>query len=147
MLAAFVGAVHLLLLLAVLVGVMVILLASADELYVQYLLALKRVYALTGIAMILLALAGTTLWFWGAKPSTFYTNNPVFHAKLGLFGLMFLLFVYNGYRVHRLSTQHPADTGTAIALSKNLRRLQKALIPLLIAIPVLAYLMARGIGY
>jgi putative membrane protein len=147
MLAAFVGAVHLLLLLAVLVGVMVILLASADEVSVQDLLALKRVYALTALAMILLALAGTTLWFWGAKPSTFYTNNPVFHAKLGLFGLMFLLFAHNGYRVYRLTLQHPADTGTAIALSKNLRRLQKALIPLLIAIPVLAYLMARGIGY
>lgn len=147
MLAAFVGGIHLLLLLAVLVGVLVILLASADEVSVQDLRALKRVYALTAIAMILLALAGTTLWFWGAKPAAFYTDNPVFHAKLGLFVLMLLLFAHNGYRVYRLSLNHSADSNAAIPLSKNLRRLQKALIPLLIAIPVLAYLMARGIGY
>jgi uncharacterized membrane protein len=60
---------------------------------------------------------------------------------------MLLLFAHNGYRVYRLSLHHSADSDAAIPLSKNLRRLQKALIPLLIAIPVLAYLMARGIGY
>lgn len=147
MLAAVIGGAHLLLVLGVVVGTLVILLASADEVSAQDLLALKRVYALTAIAMFLLALAGTVLWFWGAKPATFYSNNPVFHAKLSLFALLCLLFAHNGYQIYRLHNRYAADESAMIALDRSLTVLQKAMIPLLIAIPVMAYLMARGIGY
>lgn len=147
MLAEVIGGAHLLLVLGVLIGALVILLASAEEVSAQDLLAIKRVYALTAIAMFLLALAGTVLWFWGAKPATFYSNNPVFHAKLSLFALLCLLFAHNGYRIYRLHKRYAADESAMIALGKSVRVLQKAMIPLLIAIPVTAYLMARGIGY
>lgn len=147
MLATVVGGVHLLMVLAVLVGTLVILLASEKEVSMQDLLAIKRVYALTAIAMLLLALAGAVLWFWGAKPATFYSNNPVFHTKLGLFALLCLLFAHNGLRITRLHAQSAADSSGMIPLAPALRGLQKAMIPLLIAMPVLAYLMARGIGY
>jgi putative membrane protein len=147
MLAAVIEGAHLLLVLGVLIGALVILLASAEEVSAQDLLAINRVYALTAIAMFLLALAGTVLWFWGAKPATFYSNNPVFHAKLCLFALLCLLFAHNGYRIYRLHKRYAADESAMIALGKSVRVLQKAMIPLLIAIPVTAYLMARGIGY
>lgn len=147
MLAALIEGAHLLMVLGVLVGALVILLASAEEVSAQDLLAIKRIYALTAIAMVLLALAGTILWFWGAKPASFYSNNPVFHAKLSLFVLLCLLFTHNGYRIYRLHMRYAADEGAMIALGKSVRMLQKAMIPLLIAIPIMAYLMARGIGY
>lgn len=147
MLAAVIGGAHLLLVLGVLAGALVILLASAEEVSAQDLLAIKRVYALTAIAILLLALAGAVLWFWGAKPATFYSNNSVFHAKLTLFALLCLLFAHNGYRIYGLHRRHGADESAMITLDRSVRVLQKAMIPLLIAIPVMAYLMARGIGY
>lgn len=147
MLAAFVGGIHLLLVLALVVGILVILLASAEQVSPQDLLAIKRVYKLTGASLVLVAIAGMILWLWVGKPAAFYSNNPVFHAKLGLFLLLGALFSYNAYRVHHLQGAQATDPETQIPLGNTHRRLQKALIPLLIVIPVLAYLMARGVGY
>lgn len=147
MLAAFVGGIHLLLVLAIVVGVLVILLASTEQVSPQDLLAIQRVYKLTGASLVLVGIAGLILWLWVGKPAAFYSNNPVFHAKLGLFLLLGVLFSYNAYRVHTLQSAHLTDPEAQIPLGNTHRRLQKALIPLLIAIPVLAYLMARGIGY
>ena len=147
MLAAFVGGIHLLLVLALIIGLMVILLASAEQVSRQDLLAIRRIYALTGITIVLVAIAGVVLWLWVGKPAAFYSNNPVFHAKMGLFMLLCTLFSYNAYRVYHLPVDPAADTDTPVLLTTLHRRLQKALIPLMIAIPVLAYLMARGIGY
>ncbi|MDP3518928.1 MAG: DUF2214 family protein [Pseudohongiella sp.] len=147
MLAAVVGGIHLLFVLALVVGLMVILLASAEQVSQQDLLAIKRVYALTGVAIVLVAIAGVVLWLWVGKPAAFYGNNPVFHAKMGLFMLLCALFSYNAYRVYHLTVDPTAAADTPVRLNTSHLRLQKALIPLLIAIPVLAYLMARGIGY
>ncbi|MDP2380683.1 MAG: DUF2214 family protein, partial [Pseudohongiella sp.] len=85
MLAAVVGGIHLLFVLALVVGLMVILLASGEQVSLLDLLAIKRVYALTGSAIALVAIAGIVLWLWVGKPAAFYSNNPVFHAKMGLF--------------------------------------------------------------
>lgn len=147
MLAAIVGGIHLLLVLALVVGILVILLASAEQVSPQDLLAIQRVYKLTGVSLVLVAIAGLILWLWVGKPAAFYSNNPVFHAKLGLFLLLGALFSYNAYRVQHLPSTHTTDPEALIPLGNTHRRLQKALIPLLIAIPILAYLMARGIGY
>ena len=33
----------------------------------------------------IVASCGTALWFWTEKPAAFYSENPVFHVKIGLF--------------------------------------------------------------
>ena len=51
---------------------------------------LAKVDAVCGISAIFVLLFGLTLWLWVGKPSEFYSSNPLFHAKLGLFTLMVL---------------------------------------------------------
>ena len=54
---------------------------------------LARVDALYGIGAALTLLFGLILWLWVGKPSEFYSLNPIFHFKLGLFFLLALLSI------------------------------------------------------
>ncbi|MDE0982542.1 MAG: DUF2214 family protein, partial [Gammaproteobacteria bacterium] len=51
---------------------------------------LVKVDAVCGISALFVLTFGLTLWLWVGKPSEFYSSNPIFHAKLGLFTLMVL---------------------------------------------------------
>lgn len=155
MLAAMLGGIHLLAVLAIIVGLIIILAASAPVIPIQDLQAINRVYLLTGIALLIAAAAGTTLWLAGGKPATFYNNNPVFHAKLGLFVVLLVITAYTGLQFRRLQkgldtgadAAEQTDSAATIVVSAPLRLLQKACIPLMLLIPALAWMMARGIGY
>lgn len=151
MLAAIVASVHLIAVLAVIVGLLIILTASTPTVSAQDLQAINRVYLLTGIALLIAATAGCVLWLAGGKPVEFYNNNPVFHAKLGLFALLLAIITYTGFRFRDLQAQQlTATAGTdqsAIVVGGAVRRLQKTCIPLILVIPALAWMMARGIGY
>lgn len=103
---------------------------------------LAKVDAICSISALLVLLLGLTLWLWIGKPAEFYSSNPVFHAKLGLFALMVLSAIYPTvfFIKHRHSEQ------TSIPVPSLLRLLLKFQIILLILIPLLATLMARGVG-
>ena len=96
--------------------------------------------ALYGIAAGMVLLAGLGLWFGGAKGAAFYTHNPVFHAKLGLFMVIGAVSVWP--TVFLLKNRRQAQV-TVPASVRYCKRLELALLPLL---PLLATLMARGIG-
>lgn len=152
MLAAMIGSVHLIAVLAVIVGLIIVLLASHPTISAQDLQAINRVYQITGFALLLAAAAGCVLWLAGGKPAEFYSNNPVFHAKLGLFALLLAVISYTGFKFQQLQKKHSlmsagASDETLIAVSDSVRRMQKTCIPLMIVIPALAWMMARGIGY
>ncbi|MDO9520726.1 MAG: DUF2214 family protein [Pseudohongiella sp.] len=155
MLAALTGGIHLIAVLAAIVGLLIILMASAPTISVQDLRAINRVYLLTGFALIIAAMAGAVLWLTIGKPAEFYSNNPVFHAKLGLFALLVAVVAYTGLKFRTLekNLQTPAatsavpDTDAPIVVSDSVRRLQKTCVPLMIVVPALAWMMARGIGY
>jgi putative membrane protein len=159
MLAAMIGGVHLIAMLGFSVGVLVILMASTPIISAQDLTAINRVYLLSAIALLVVAVAGAVLWLAVGKPPEFYSNNPVFHAKLGLFALLVVTFIYTGLKFLQLQTLQiaPAHNNVDVApgtsadesiiVSNAVRRLQKTFIPLLLVIPVLAWMMARGIGY
>ena len=85
---------------------------------------------------------GLVLWLWVGKPAEFYSTNPVFHVKLGLFLVVFLLSLYPTifFFKNRKSEEEVIQVPKAIV---TLLRLE---IILLVPIPILATLMARGIG-
>jgi len=103
---------------------------------------LAKVDAVCGLSALLLVVFGLTLWFGVGKPSSFYSANPIFAVKLGMVVLMGLLAVASApfFRRHRHSE---AET---IAVPRYLQLALRFQLVLLLLIPLLAMLMARGIG-
>ena len=99
------------------------------------------------------AFAGATLVtgalraFWGVKGSAFYLSNPVFHAKVGIFVLVGLLSIVPTIRFIRWSKAAArAEAAPNAAAVASVRRWLHAEIGLLTLLPLLAAIMARGIG-
>lgn len=106
--------------------------------------ALARVYFYSLLAALVTLAAGLALWLLVGKPAAFFSNNPVFHAKMALFVILLGLLAWPAwYFFSRKNSSRPPLTEVPSAVV----RLQKAALPVLLIIPVLAYLMARGIGY
>jgi putative membrane protein len=103
---------------------------------------LAKVDAVCGIRALFVLLFGLTLWLWVGKPSEFYSSNPIFHAKLGLFTLMVLCAIASTVFFNK----HSKSEEKVIEVPQLLRLLLKFQLVLLVLIPVLALLMARGIG-
>lgn len=92
---------------------------------------------------------GTGIWrMLLEKGSSYYLSNPFFHAKLGLFALVGLLSLYPtltflSWRNSLRQEQAPSlDSGRAKLVTMVIR---VELLGLLL-IPLLAALMARGVG-
>jgi putative membrane protein len=103
---------------------------------------LVKVDAVYGISALFVLTSGLTLWLWVGKPSEFYSSNPIFHAKLGLFTLMALCAIAPTIFFNK----HSKSEEEVIEVALLLRVLLKFQLVLLVLIPVLALLMARGIG-
>lgn len=109
---------------------------------------LSRVDLAYGVLAALVLAAGLARVAWGVKGAGFYTGNPVFWTKLGLFALIGLISVaptlrYLGWR--RASRADGSLPGPAQV--QGARRWVGAQLVLFAALPLLAALMARGIGY
>ena len=103
---------------------------------------LAKVDAVSGVSAIFVLIFGLALWLWVGKPSEFYSSNPIFHAKLGLFTLMVVFAIaptifYN---------KHSKSEEEVIEVPQLLRLLLRFQLILLVVIPVMALLIARGIG-
>lgn len=104
---------------------------------------LARIDLIYGISAIVLVFAGLSLWLWVGKPAEFYSKNWIFHLKLSLaiaLGLMSLpptiYFLKN----------RKGDPDEMVDLPKSLIRWIRMELLLLVILPLLAVLMARGIG-
>ncbi|MCA3278604.1 MAG: DUF2214 family protein [Roseomonas sp.] len=144
------------LLLAVLhhLGILVLVGCLAAELTVLFLRAgshwaeilsrLDLVYGLSAGAVLSFGLARV---FWGARGSGFYLENPVFWLKLGLFLAISLVSIRPTMTFLRWRRLARAEGGTPpaaeIATTRRWVLLQAGL---LLALPIFAALMARGIG-
>jgi putative membrane protein len=106
---------------------------------------LARIDAIYGIAAVTLVAAGLTLWLGGVgKPSIFYTKNWIFHTKITFFVLIGLLSIYPTIFFTR-NRKGTADE--IVPVPKTVFWFLRLELLLLFIIPLLAGLMAKGIGY
>ena len=99
---------------------------------------------LAGLALV----AGGLRVFYGAKGAAFYTGNPVFWTKLGLFvliGLLSLPPTLNYIKWRKALRDSPTALPSASAIQST-RKLIHIQFGLLFLLPILAAIMARGIG-
>ena len=103
---------------------------------------LARVNTVYGVSAVLVLLFGLTLWLWVGKPAEFYSTNPLFQIKLGLFITVAILSIYPTlfFNKHRRTEQERIIVPRAVATVIKIELL------LLLCIPVFAFLVARGIG-
>lgn len=103
---------------------------------------LARIDGIAGLSALLTLGFGLTLWFLVGKPSAFYSTNPIFHAKLGLFAGLLLLASYPALFFFK----NRRSEANEIPVPLLVRRLLKCELLIALIIPFLAFLMARGIG-
>ncbi len=105
------------------------------------LVAMDAVY---GTSVIIVVAAGLTLWFGLGKPAEFYTQNWIFHLKVGLFVVIGLLSIYPSVFFMKNRKGEPLDM---IQMPKSIQSIIRLELALLFLIPLLATLMASGVGY
>ena len=103
---------------------------------------LAKISLIDNISLLLTLMAGYTLWFWVGKPTEFYTENPVFLAKLIIFStiLIFGFFPFNFFRRNKKPKKESIRVTPITIFCVRLRG------ALLIVAVMLAFLTARGIG-
>ena len=112
---------------------------------------MRRVYAADagwGIAALLWLATGLPRAFGGLEKGTsYYLHNPLFHAKLGLFVLIFLLEIWPMITLVRwrvvAARNGSVDTSAAPAMAR-ISYVQAALVGVIV---LLAAALARGYGY
>lgn len=95
-----------------------------------------------GAAALVVLLCGLGLWLWVGKPAGFYSHNWVFHTKVTLFVLVGILSIFPTLFIlkNRKKT-------TTVDVPKYIVMLVRFELLLLCIIPLLAVLMANGVGY
>jgi len=101
------------------------------------------------IAAIAVVASGIARLAFGAKPWAFYAGNPVFHAKVGVFILVGIVSIRPTLAFLRWKKQAAASAAFRIAETdwRRAKRFVMVELHLIALIPLLAVLMARGIGW
>jgi len=106
---------------------------------------ISRIDAVYGIAAMVVIGAGLTLWFGGVgKPSVYYSKNWVFHTKVTCVAIIALLSIYP--TVFFLKNRK-GDPNELIKIPGIIFTLIRISLVILFAVPLLAALMARGVGF
>jgi putative membrane protein len=107
-----------------------------------------RVDMFYGILAGLTLIVGTLRVIYGAKGMAFYIHNPLFWGKLGLFAIIGLLSIPPTLNYMRWRKALRADLNALpdIAAIQSTRKLIAIQHALLFLLPILAAMMARGIG-
>ena len=86
---------------------------------------------------------GFAQWFWVGKPADFYSSNPVMHAKVTLFLLVGVISIYPSVFLGR---NQKGDPGDQVSVPAGVIWSVRIELLLLFLMPLLASMMARGIG-
>lgn len=114
-----------------------------SEMVVDDIRRLARIDMLYGVCATAVAVFGAILWLSGlGKPASFYAANPVFHAKLGLFVFIALISIYPTVFFMR----HRRSAAATIEVPRSVLIVVRTELALLLVLPVLAALMAKGVG-
>ena len=109
---------------------------------------LARIDAGFGVAAIVALATGVARVVWFGKGAAFYLHNPVFHIKLALFLAVGLLSIPPTLQFLRWM-RSLKDGATNVAAAYQIARVRRyihAELTLFVFIPLMAALMARGIG-
>jgi putative membrane protein len=108
---------------------------------------LARVDVLFFVAALGALATGLLRLFWYAKGLDFYLPNPAFHAKLGLYVVISVLSIRPTLRFIRWKRQLAQGGPPPLeAEVRAVRRIIHIELTLLSLMPLMAVLMARGIG-
>jgi putative membrane protein len=93
--------------------------------------------------------AGALRLVFGVKPLAFYLHNPVFHTKMALFVLVAVISIWPTRAFVRWRKAATADANFRVDEGewRRIKRILMIEMHLIALIPLLAVLMARGIGY
>jgi len=106
---------------------------------------LAAIDAVYGIAALTLVAAGLTLWLASVgKPAVFYSKNWIFHTKLTVFILIGLSSIIPTVFFTKNRKGNPDEVVEIPGRVVMMVRLELAL---LVIMPLLAGLMARGVGF
>lgn len=106
---------------------------------------LSKIDAVYGIAAITLLGAGLTLWLGEiGKPAIYYTKNWIFHTKLSLFITIGILSIYPTIFFIKNRKGNPEEN---VKIPTAIFWMLRFELLLLFIIPLLAGLMARGVGF
>ena len=101
--------------------------------------------AIYGISAIAVAVIGLVLWFGVGKGADFYNMNFIFHIKIGLF---FLIAIFSiAPTMFYLQNRKRLKEGQTVFVPRRLLFIVRIELILLFFIPLLAVLMANGVGY
>jgi len=105
---------------------------------------IARIDAIYGLAAVTLLAAGLTLWLASiGKPAAFYTKNWIFHTKISLYIIVGLLSIYPTVFFIKNRKGKPDES---IKIPKMIFWMLRGELVLIFFIPILAGLMAKGIG-
>ncbi len=107
---------------------------------------IKRMFVFDGIygAFSLVVVgAGLYLWLGIGKSAEFYTSNPLMHAKVGLFILVGVLSFWPTVFYFK---NRKGREDEVVKVPAYIKRIIQIELGLLIIIPLLATLMAQGVG-
>jgi len=104
---------------------------------------MANIDAIYGVAAVVLLAAGFSLWFALGKPEEFYTKNWIFLAKIGLFIIVGLLSIIPTVFFNK---NRKGDADEVIEVPKRIVMCIRIQLLLIFIMPLLATLMARGIG-
>jgi len=95
------------------------------------------------ISVIVVLGTGLLQWLVVGKPADFYSSNPVFHTKLTLFLVIGLVSIYPSVY---LGKNRKGDPDELVTIPPGIIWSVRVELLLLFLMPLLATLMARGIG-
>lgn len=106
---------------------------------------LARIDAVYGMAALVLLTVGLTLWLGGVgKPAMYYSKNWIFHTKISLFIVVGLLSIHPTVFFIK---NRKGNLEEDINVPKSIFWALRVELLLLFIIPLLAGLMAKGVGY
>ena len=106
---------------------------------------LATIDAVYGIAALALLGAGLTLWLGEiGKPAIYYSKNWIFHTKITLFLTIGLLSIYPTIFFIK---NRKGNAQEVVEIPKAIFWMLRLELMLLFIIPLLAGLMARGVGF
>ena len=102
-----------------------------------------------GMSAMLALGTGLLRLFYGVNGTAFYLSNPAFHAKMTLYILVALLSIGPTVAYRRWSKGFAANPGYAVSARElgRVRLMLGAQILLLLLIPAMAVMMARGLRF